>query len=245
VIRDYRPEDGPAVVELLRRLESLWPVTVASLVDDDRRQQAEAMRRVWVADGGYAVARRLWEQQPAGSAMVWVGVVPERRRRGLGSALLEAALGHLVAVGGVDQACSADEPGVDIQWSFEEFERTELGRPTLDHDGSFVALADGAPVAMSIIFRAGPVAHNGFTCTHPDWRGRGLATLVKTAALRHAFEQGAERVATMNDAENPPMLRVNERLGYRPVRPEAQLQLPLTERTSGVPSSQSTTLTEQ
>ena len=125
----------------------------------------------------------------------------------------------------IDQACSADEPGVDIEMSFEEFERAELGRPTLDHDGSVAALADGSPVAMSLIFRAGPVAHNGFTCTHPDRRGRGLATLVKTAALRHAFEHGVERVATMNDAENPPMLRVNERLGYRPIRTEHQLVL--------------------
>jgi hypothetical protein len=49
----------------------------------------------------------------------------------------------------------------------------------------------------------------------------------------------------MNDAENPAMLRVNERLGYRPIRTEHQLQLPLTERTSGVSPNQSTTLTEQ
>jgi GNAT superfamily N-acetyltransferase len=234
-----------------------------------------------------------------------VGVLPERRRRGLGSALLHEALSHLGRLGGVgevrawaagegvgflerrgwaprrervvsavdeappplepppgitlaplrevdhralyelDQACSADEPGADFEWSFEEFERTELSRPALDHDGSIVALAGGSPVAMSIVFRAAGLAHNGFTCTHPHWRGRGLARLVKTAALRHAFEHGVTRVATMNDAENPPMLRVNERLGYRPLRTEHQLELALTERTIGVPSSQSTTLTEQ
>ena len=285
MIREFRAGDAPVVVELLRRLEPLWPVTEESLFDDERRQPAAAMRRVWVAEGGYAVARRLWEQQPPGTAMVWVAVLPERRGHGLGGELLHVALSHLTGVGGVervqtwaaeegaaflerrgwvrrrervlsavdtvparveppvgvslvplrevdhralyalDQACSADEPGVDIEMSFEEFERAELGRPTLDHDGSFVALADGATVAMSLVFRAGPVAHNGFTSTHPGWRGRGLATLVKTATLRFAFEQGIERVATMNDAENPPMLRVNERLGYRPIRTEHQLVL--------------------
>jgi GNAT superfamily N-acetyltransferase len=305
VIREFRPEDVPAVVELLRRVESLWPVTEESVLDDERRQPAEAARRVWVADGGYAVARRLWEQQPPGAAMAWIGVVPERRRQGRGSALLQVALSHLAGIGGVervqtwagedgvgflerrgwerrrervisavetvpppleppdgialvplravdrralyvlDQSCSEDEPGVDIEWSFEQFERAELARPILDHNGSFVALADGRPVAMSMIYRHGAVAHNGFTCTHPDWRGRGLATLVKTATLRFAFAHGAERVATMNDAENPPMLRVNERLGYRPIRTEHQLVLALSERTTGVPSSQSTTLTAQ
>jgi RimJ/RimL family protein N-acetyltransferase len=305
VIRELRDDDLPAAVALLRRLEPFWPHTEESLRDDSERHPAEAERRVWVADGGYAFARRLWEQQPPGAAMAWVGVVPERRRQGLGTALLQVALRHVAGIDGVervqtwagedgagflerrgwrrrrervisavesappaiappegiavvplrgvdpralytlDQSCSEDEPGVDIVWSFEEFERGELRRPLLDRDGSFVALAGGRPVAMSMIYRHGAVAHNGFTCTHPDWRGRGLATLVKTAALRFAFEGGVERVATMNDSENPPMLRVNERLGYRPLRTEHQLELALTERTIGVPSSQSTTLTEQ
>ena len=72
MIREFRAGDAPVVVELLRRLEPLWPVTEESLFDDEHRQPAAAMRRVWVAEGGYAVARRLWEQQPPGTAMVWV-----------------------------------------------------------------------------------------------------------------------------------------------------------------------------
>jgi len=305
VIREFRDEDAPAVVALLRRLQTLWPVSEEGIRFDAERQPPQAGRKVWVAEGGYAFARRLWESKPEGAGSLWVGVDPARRRRGLGGELLEAALTHLAELG-VDRAqtwageegagflgrrgfepvrerivsavdappaaleppdgidvvplravdrralfeldtiCGADEPGDTVDFgSFEAYERNELDRPLLDLDGSFAAIADGKPVAQSLIFRLGPVAHNGFTCTHPDWRGRGLATIVKAAALRRAFEQGAERVATMNDSENPPMLRVNERLGYRPIRTETQLVLPLTERTSGVPSSQSTTLTEQ
>jgi GNAT superfamily N-acetyltransferase len=306
VIREFREEDAPAVVALLRRLETLWPVNEEAVLFDAVRQPPRAERRAWVADGGYAFARRLWESTPEGTASLWFGVDPDRRGRGLGTALLHVALSHLAGIGGLERAqtwagedgaaflerrgfermrerilsaveapppaleppdgielvplstvdprllfeldtiCGVDEPGDTVDFgSFEEYERNELGRPTLDRDGSIAAIADGRPVALSMIFRHETVAHNGFTCTHPEWRGRGLARLVKTVALRRAFEQGVARIATMNDSENPPMLRVNERLGYRPIRTEYQLVLPLTERTSGVPSTQSTTLIEQ
>jgi RimJ/RimL family protein N-acetyltransferase/N-acetylglutamate synthase-like GNAT family acetyltransferase len=301
VIRAFRDEDAPRVVELLRRLETFWPVTEESVLFDGVRQPPIAGRRVWVADGGYALARRLWESKPEGAGSLWVGVAPERR--GLGTELLRRAADHLRVLGverartwaeaegaaflerrgwqrarervisavdappaaidppqGIELAplravdpralfeldALCNEPGETIEFgSFEDYKRNELERPLLDLDGSFAAVVNGRPVAISIIFRHESVAHNGFTCTHPDWRGRGLATLAKTATLRHAFEQGVERIATMNDAENPAMLRVNERLGYRPIRTEHQLQLPLTERTSGVSPNQSTTLTEQ
>jgi GNAT superfamily N-acetyltransferase len=280
-------------------------VTEESLLRDGERHPPEAGRRAWVAPGGYAFARRMWEVRPPGTAALWIGVDPALRRRGIGGGLYDVALAHVRALGAervqtwatdagaeflerrgwrrirerlvsaveepppelepppgiglaplsavdpralyeLDTICAGDEPGDTLDFgSFESYCRNELERPLLDLDGSFAALAEGQPVAISIIFRHETVAHNGFTCTHPDWRGRGLARFVKTATLRHAFEHGARRVATMNDAENPAMLHVNDGLGYRPVRTEAQLQLPLTERTSGVSSNQSTTLTEQ
>jgi len=305
VIREFQPKDAGACASLLRRVEALFPVTEDSLLRDGDRHPPEAQRRVWVAPGGYAFARRRWETKPAGTATLWIGVDAELRSRGIGSALYEVALAHVRALGAervqtwaadegagflerrgwrrirkrvisaieapppelaappgielvplsevdaralyeLDRACAGDEPGDTLEFgSFESYRRNELERPLVDLDGSVAAVVEGRPVAISMILRHESVAHNGFTCTHPDWRGRGLARLVKTAALRHAFEQGARRVSTMNDTENPAMLHVNERLGYRTIRTEALLQLRLTERTSGVPSSQSTTLTEQ
>ena len=101
--------------------------------------------------------------------------------------------------------------------------RTQLEKPLLDHAGSFVALADGRPVAMAMLSHAGAVGLNDFTCTHPDWRGRGLATLVKAAVIQWASERGLERITTSNDAENTAMLRVNEKLGYRRIETGVQL----------------------
>jgi RimJ/RimL family protein N-acetyltransferase len=55
------------------------------------------------------------------------------------------------------------------------------------------------------------------TGTLRDYRGCGLALLVKRATLVNAAKRGVELVSTENDETNGPMLRVNENLGYRPI----------------------------
>ena len=55
------------------------------------------------------------------------------------------------------------------------------------------------------------------TGTLRDYRGRGLALLAKRATLVNAAKRGVELVFTENDETNGPMLRVNEKLGYRPI----------------------------
>jgi GNAT superfamily N-acetyltransferase len=57
----------------------------------------------------------------------------------------------------------------------------------------------------------------GFTCTHPDYRGRGIARAVKLQSLAQAIELGIPSVRTGNDSENAPMLHINETLGYDPL----------------------------
>jgi RimJ/RimL family protein N-acetyltransferase len=54
----------------------------------------------------------------------------------------------------------------------------------------------------------------GFTCTDADHRGRGVARAVKLQSLAQAVELGVPVVRTDNDAENAPMLHINESLGY-------------------------------
>ncbi|TCC26742.1 GNAT family N-acetyltransferase [Kribbella speibonae] len=65
------------------------------------------------------------------------------------------------------------------------------------------------------------------TSTLPEYRGRGLAKLVKAAALRRAAEAGIEAAYTANYDGNTPMLAVNDWLGYDRIATHAVLICPL------------------
>ncbi len=117
-------------------------------------------------------------------------------------------------------AAYADEPG-DAQPAEQPFEawlRDEIGVPDLELAGSTVAVLDDRLVALSLLTSDGAeLAENDFTGCHPDYRGRGLATLAKLATLHWAQEQGIREVWTGNDADNAAMLAINRKLGYRQV----------------------------
>jgi GNAT superfamily N-acetyltransferase len=100
--------------------------------------------------------------------------------------------------------------------SFDDFEqRTQA--PDKPPDRYWIALDGDQPVAMSFL-RFPPVrgcVWTGYTCSHPAYRGRGLARAIKLQSLAQAIELGVPFVYTDNDSENAPMLHINERLGYR------------------------------
>jgi GNAT superfamily N-acetyltransferase len=105
----------------------------------------------------------------------------------------------------------------DAEQSFEDWLRDDLGVPDLDYHGSVVAEVDGRLAALAFIASDGVArAENEFTGTHPDFRGRGLATLAKLSTLHWARARGIREVWTGNDSENAPMLAINHKLGYEP-----------------------------
>ena len=103
--------------------------------------------------------------------------------------------------------------------SFEEWQTETLEIPSLDPDGSFVAVHGDRPVAIALleVDREHKRATNEMTATLPEFRRRGLARLAKLASLRWAAELGVTSVLTSNDRENPAMLALNDELGYRPL----------------------------
>jgi GNAT superfamily N-acetyltransferase len=124
------------------------------------------------------------------------------------------------AVYEVDVATTVDVPMTDelTDVRFEEWLNTIWRRPTVTHDGSFVAV-DGSEVVCITILAANLAVRRGFnefTGTLRSHRGRGLARLVKLASLRWAAANGIAAVWTTNDETNAPMLAVNRRLGYEP-----------------------------
>ncbi|MFC4016931.1 GNAT family N-acetyltransferase [Micromonospora sp. GCM10011542] len=118
-----------------------------------------------------------------------------------------------------NSASAVDEPGdvpVDAvgydSWRYDVWEN--LG---LDKAASTAAEVDGEIAAFSLVKRDGDRIWSDYTGTVPAYRNRGLARLVKTAALHRAAADGVRVAYTSNDEANGPMLAVNVRLGYRPV----------------------------
>jgi GNAT superfamily N-acetyltransferase len=102
--------------------------------------------------------------------------------------------------------------------SFEQWLEDYWRDPDTDLDASVAAVIDDRPVAFSHL-RIGPDgrAVTEMTGTLRDYRGRGLALLAKRATLANAAKSGVELVSTENDETNGPMLRINQKLGYRPI----------------------------
>jgi GNAT superfamily N-acetyltransferase len=109
-----------------------------------------------------------------------------------------------------------DQPIGDIPYD-EWLERYWL-MPMTDREVSLVLLADGEPAAFTIVgadYEHGRL-ESGMTGTLRRFRGRGFGELVKRHSLARARERGLTTAFTMNDETNSAMLRINERLGYRP-----------------------------
>lgn len=100
--------------------------------------------------------------------------------------------------------------------TYEDFER-RMNAPDRRRDRFWIAYDGDRPVALSYL-KFPPVrgtVWTGYTCSDPEYRGRGLARGVKLQSLAQAVELGVPLVCTDNDAENAPMLHINETLGYR------------------------------
>jgi GNAT superfamily N-acetyltransferase len=120
----------------------------------------------------------------------------------------------------LDRVAAADEPDAEpgAEWDFDEWCATTLHAPQLAAEGSFVALVGDRMASLCLLGWDGrDRAENDFTGTHPDFRGRGLATLVKRASIAWAAANGVREIFTGNDERNAAMLAVNRKLGYQPV----------------------------
>ncbi|ADB35770.1 GCN5-related N-acetyltransferase [Kribbella flavida DSM 17836] len=113
---------------------------------------------------------------------------------------------------------AGDPSGLSHAPPYEDWLETDWNYPDLRRDLS-VAVLDGDRVASFVTTTADPdrrVIWSNLTGTVAAYRGRGLAKVVKSHALRRAHAAGLETAFTGNDADNRPMLAVNRWLGYRP-----------------------------
>lgn len=124
-----------------------------------------------------------------------------------------------------DTIASLDEPG-DSPLDSMEYDRwlEEIwNSPSMDKSLSMAAMAGDEMAAFTIVETADDRMWSGMTGTIPAYRGRGLAKLVKSVALRRAAAAGITSAYTSNDDENGAMLAINNWLGYRRVQTELGL----------------------
>jgi GNAT superfamily N-acetyltransferase len=118
-----------------------------------------------------------------------------------------------------DKIASLDEPGempADAM-TYDDWFRDVWDSPAQQLPLGVAAVIDGKVVCFTAIETDGDRAWSGFTGTVPEHRGRGLAKLVKSVALRRAAEAGVTAAYTSNDDANSAMLAINDWLGYRRV----------------------------
>jgi RimJ/RimL family protein N-acetyltransferase len=97
----------------------------------------------------------------------------------------------------------------------------------MDKSLSVAAMTGDEMVSFTAMETDGDRAWSGMTGAIPSYRGRGLAKLVKSVALRRCAAAGITAAYTSNDDENAPMLAINNWLGYHRVQTELGLLRPL------------------
>ena len=112
---------------------------------------------------------------------------------------------------------AGDDPsGLSEVPAYDEWLATEWRHPDHALDLSIAVLDDGT-VASFVSTTADHdrgVVWSNLTGTRPSYHGRGLAKVVKSHALARCRDAGITAAHTGNDANNHPMLAVNDWLGY-------------------------------
>lgn len=121
----------------------------------------------------------------------------------------------------MDRIAGEDAPSPDPMSpaSFEKFVQNTIDPPQFMRDGTFVAVdAEGQWLASTELADNGNKKHltTPFTCVHPDYRRRGIATALKVRAIQFAQNYGAETITTGNEIANP-MYQINLALGFKPL----------------------------
>jgi GNAT superfamily N-acetyltransferase len=124
-----------------------------------------------------------------------------------------------------DTTATLDEPSDSPMDSvdYDEWVKEIWESPSSDKTLSVAALAGDEVACFTVVAADGDRAWSDMTGTIPQYRGRGLAKLVKSVALRRCARAGIVGAFTSNDDANKPMLAINDWLGYRRIETQTSL----------------------
>jgi putative acetyltransferase len=133
-----RPEDVPGLVRLVRQVQDEFGIVPDSLLDADLENPLFSYEAVWVArrDGEVVGSVGLRRDSQDAYYLKRMYLLPELRGRGLGRALLAAALDHARASGArrVDLDTSPSMPDAQRLYERAGFRRTGTRTESGDRD---------------------------------------------------------------------------------------------------------------
>jgi RimJ/RimL family protein N-acetyltransferase len=110
------------------------------------------------------------------------------------------------------------DPGQDGEFeSFDQFIDKIYYRCYWERrESQFIAAVDNNWIGLSsiIVDQDKKVADCGLTVVKEEFRGNGIASILKEKTIDYAKEQGIKKMITSVHEENHPMLAVNQRFGF-------------------------------
>lgn len=110
-----------------------------------------------------------------------------------------------------------DDPEPRTPPTEEEFLAHEVHDPRVLPDAFFLAKVGDVYVGESALKRSDGdpgLLHQQLTGVLPDYRGQGIATVLKVATIAYAQERGYRVIRTFNSGRNEAMLAINARFGF-------------------------------
>jgi GNAT superfamily N-acetyltransferase len=116
--------------------------------------------------------------------------------------------------------------------TLEEFRKRDVDRPGIPGDAFMLALDQSSGkvigyASLMMVPSRTDIAWHDMTAVLPEYRGRGIAKVLKRATIAWAIDHGLTALETGNDVENAPMRAVNLGLGYKPIPDEVGFRGPL------------------
>ena len=106
--------------------------------------------------------------------------------------------------------------GARSEMTYEQFRQRYFDAPDADPGGILIAKHQGRYAGLTNVrFRKDGMAHTMMTGVRREYRRQGVALALKLLSFRLIKERGYRQTLTNNDTANPPILLLNERLGYQ------------------------------
>ena len=208
-----------ALVEQLRQLDAIMVSTIAK--EDLARLVGFLERR------GFLEKLKTWESRLDVSS---TDTAPFRKysekvaREGIRIITLAEEMKHgdraLKNLHELVQLVSADMPSSQPQTplSYDQWKGLELKNPSLIPDAYMIAKDREFTVGLSTVWgsdREPKTLYQGNTGVRREYRGRGIAMSLKLRVIDYAREHGYQKVKTWNASNNPAMLGINTKLGFK------------------------------